>query len=176
MMRTVLSAAWRRRASELARLGDGVLSRVTQRTTWPVIYEYPAAISMSMACSFKWDLPAIAVYRRGELVMPRTQPNGRRQVQSGFSMCISEADFHEFEKQIGDAIESLELDRDVITQIRHFPGVDDVTLDFGIRWENCVAQFDRLPSDLITLAGNLGLAIEISHYPVENDSRESIRV
>ena len=46
-----------------------------------------------------------------------------------------------------------------------FPGVETVALDFGIERRDVAVQCDRLPEELIRLAGTLGLGIELSHYP-----------
>lgn len=42
-----------------------------------------------------------------------------------------------------------------------------MVLDFGVAWRNVIAQSDYLPPTLIIIAGELGIGIEISHYPVE---------
>jgi len=120
----------------------------------------------------EFDVPHCGIHRICEPRLPRTQPNGEQFKTSGLSICVSAADFGDFEKQIADAIESLGADADLICDMRDFTGVDEIVLDFGINWEDCAAQFDRLPAELIRLAGNLGLAIEISHYPMRRQSKD----
>ena len=117
---------------------------------------------------------ATTVYRRGEPFLPRTQPNGRRQY-SGVNICISDAGFREFGKQIKHAIKSLQKNRRLLKRLISFKGVDGAVLDFGIAYREGFAQFDHLPAQLINLAGELGLAIEISHYPVSKPSANSCK-
>src|SRR4029453_13649532 len=46
-----------------------------------------------------------------------------------------------------------------------FSGVESVTLDFGISRRDVAVQCSQLPSELVRLAGSLGLNIELSLYP-----------
>ncbi len=46
-----------------------------------------------------------------------------------------------------------------------WPGVQAVDLDFGIERRDVAVQCDRLPPELVRLAGSLGLGIELSQYP-----------
>jgi hypothetical protein len=48
-------------------------------------------------------LTACAVKRRGEPVFPKAQPNGRRHKRSGVHLCVSDADFDEFPRQVVEA-------------------------------------------------------------------------
>ena len=41
-------------------------------------------------------------------------------------------------------------------------------LDFGIERRDVAVQSDNLSSDLVRLAGSLGLAIELSQYPASD--------
>ncbi|HEV7998820.1 MAG TPA: hypothetical protein VGP63_02995 [Planctomycetaceae bacterium] len=75
------------------------------------------------------------------------------------------ADFHEFPKQVAGATAFLLAEAEEIRRLRTFPGVEDVTLDFGIERRDVVVQSDHLPADLIRAAGALGLGIELSQYP-----------
>jgi len=112
-------------------------------------------------------LPVCAVHRRGEPVFPASQPNGRRCPSSGVNVSVSDADFDEFAGQVEEASTFLRQNGEQVRRLCEFPGVEAVVLDFGITHRDVVVQCDRLPADLIRLAGQLGLAIEISHYPVE---------
>jgi hypothetical protein len=53
-----------------------------------------------------------------------------------------------------------------------FPGVESAGLDFGIARRDGAAQFESFPSELLRLAGNLGLDLDLSQYPV-SESKES---
>jgi len=53
-------------------------------------------------------------------------------------------------------------------------GVASITLDFPIELRidgtSTIAQFDRFPASLVALAGQLGLALELSIYPTSEDA------
>jgi hypothetical protein len=115
-------------------------------------------------------LPICAVKRRGEPVFAASQPNGRRHDRSGIHVPASNADFDEFSRQVSEAIKFLHANRDQILRLCSFPGVDGVTLDFGIARRDVLAQFDHLPAELIQIAGSLRLGIELSQYPVQENS------
>lgn len=112
-------------------------------------------------------LPVCAVKRRGEPVRPASQPHGRRHEQSGIHVSASDADFHEFPRQIAEATAFLRINAAELRRLSEFPGIGSVTLDFGIARRNVVAQCDHFPAELVRLAGSLGLALELSQYPVE---------
>src|SRR5687768_12921621 len=88
------------------------------------------------------NLPVCAVKRRGEPVFPASQPNGRRHKRSGLHVTASEADFEEFQLQVKEAIEFLRANSDEVLRLCQFPGVEDVTLDFGIARRNVEMQCD----------------------------------
>jgi hypothetical protein len=108
-------------------------------------------------------------YRRGELRFPASQPGGRLNSTFGINAVVSEADFSEFSKQVEDAIVFLTAHRGEIERLVNSPGVEGVTLDFGIERRDVVVQCDRFSPELIRLAGQLGLGIELSQYPVSDD-------
>jgi hypothetical protein len=93
---------------------------------------------------------------------------GRKNENSGVKYVASDTDFNDFARQIGDAIAFLEKHSDMIRMMVSFPGVEDAVLDFGIERRDVAVQCDRLPAKLVSLAGNVGLAIEISQYPIDN--------
>jgi hypothetical protein len=97
----------------------------------------------------------------------RSKPDGPTRSNSGLTVVLSDRDFHDFAGQRRDALEFLTTHRLELQRLVQHAGVDRAVLDFGIRWEDVVAQFDHLPADLVRAAADLGLAIEISHYPVD---------
>jgi hypothetical protein len=110
-------------------------------------------------------LPVCAVKRRGEPIFPKSQPDGRRHERSGVHVGASRADFSEFQRQIEESVAFLRQHEAEIRRLREFPGVEGVTLDFGLyRRDDVWVQCDRLSAVLVSLAGSLGLEIEISHY------------
>ena len=114
-------------------------------------------------------LPVCAVKRRGEPVSP-SQPDGRRHPESGVHVLASDADFDEFPVQVEEAIAFLRTNDSELRRLRRFSGVETVTLDFGIERRDGWLQCDRLPSELLQLAGPLGFDIELSQYPPAQSS------
>ena len=140
-----------------------------------------------MSCMFRIDgrslnidrllsavsLPATMSFRKGQH-RSEIKKDGERNRNSGASFLVSNADFHQFEKQKKDAISFLTNKRTVIRRIMNWPGVDSACLDFGIERRDVAAQFDHLPAELLRLAGELGIDIEISQYSIEhkNESQQ----
>jgi hypothetical protein len=93
---------------------------------------------------------------------------------SGFNVVVSEAPGSDVQSQIRDALAFVKANCIDIQRAVQFPGVERAYLDFGIhcRLNNEVAaQYDYYPPDLLRLAGELGLGIEISLYPAETDNQ-----
>jgi hypothetical protein len=82
------------------------------------------------------------IYRRGEPMFPRTQPAGRTYTISGMNIVVSEADFSEFPEQIEDATAFLRDHQAEIQRLGNFPGVESLTLDFGIERRDEALQCD----------------------------------
>jgi hypothetical protein len=110
-------------------------------------------------------LPVCAVKRRGEPVFPASRPDGRRHTESGVHVLASGAGFDDFSVQVEEAIAFLRTYDGELRRLRGFPGIETVTLDFGIERRDGWLQCDRLPSELLQLAGTLGFDIELSQYP-----------
>jgi len=109
-------------------------------------------------------LPVYTVKRRGEPVFPNTRPEGRRHSQSGVHVLASGADFEEFPKQVEDATAFLLTNVEQIERLCQWPGVEGVTLDFGIQRRDEFVQCIYFPSELLRAAGSLGLNVELSVY------------
>jgi hypothetical protein len=104
-------------------------------------------------------LPICAVKRKGSPVFPASQPDGRRHNSSGIHVSISDADFSEFPRQVIETIAFLDLNREQVARLAEFPGVERITLDFGVVREEMLLQIYHLPVALIQLAASCGLAI-----------------
>jgi hypothetical protein len=109
-------------------------------------------------------LPVCEVKRRGQPVFPASQPDGRRHEASGVHVLASDADFNQFPRQVEESITFLQGSEAELRRLCSFPGVEGVTLDFGIERRDVAVQCDRLPAELIRLAGLLALDIELSQY------------
>lgn len=83
---------------------------------------------------------------------------------------VSEADFGEFKTQIEDAIAFLQSHKADVKLMMDAPSASGV-LDFAIEWRDAAAQFDNFPATLIRKAGNLGLSLELSHYPPSEERK-----
>lgn len=109
------------------------------------------------------------VYRQGEPTLHRTKPDGEKEAVSGFNMCVSDAEDNELQKAIDEAIEFLS-DEDYAEEIQalmNYPGVEGAVLDFSIdppRASEYPVQYYGFPSELIRLAGELDLSLEVSLY------------
>jgi hypothetical protein len=113
-------------------------------------------------------LPLCAVKRRGEPLFPASQPDGERHEQSGVHVLASDAGFDEFPQQVAEAAEFLQAEFEQVRRLAGWPGIERVTLDFGIERRDVAVQCDELPAVLVRLAGSLGLGIELSHYPARD--------
>lgn len=77
---------------------------------------------------------------------------------------VSDADFDNFGKQVDDAIRFLQAHEADVKQMLSASQATGV-LDFAIEWRDVAVQYDSIPAELVRMAGSLGLALEISHYP-----------
>jgi hypothetical protein len=109
------------------------------------------------------------LYRKGEPTLPASEPDGRRNDRSGINVVASEADFGEFPRQVEEATAFLLAHREELARLRDFPGVEAMTLDFGIARRDVVVQCDYLPPDLLRVVGELGMGIELSQYPIGDE-------
>jgi hypothetical protein len=118
-------------------------------------------------------LEPCAIIRRGEPVLPKARPEGKNHERSGINIVLSDAEFDEFPRQVEETTAYLEAHRDELIRLHDFPGIEDVTIDFGIARRDVIVQCDYLPPALVRLAGELGLGIEISQYPVGEDEEDA---
>lgn len=121
------------------------------------------------------SLPAEMSFRKGAPRL-KTRPDGERNKESGAAFLVSDADFDQFEKQKRDAIAFLKTKKAAIRKIMNWPGVDGGELDFGVEQREVVIQCEHFPSELLKLAGGLGLDIELSLYPpFEEKKRKKLK-
>jgi hypothetical protein len=111
------------------------------------------------------NLHPTKVFRRGEPRAPKSNPNGRTHETSGLNVVRSNADFHELPRQISETVAFLELHASEIRQLVAWPGVEGASLDFGIERRDVFVQCDYFSPDLVRIAGELGLGIELTQYP-----------
>ena len=111
-------------------------------------------------------------YRKGE-PCSKVRPRGKKNKKSGANFVVSDAAFAQFNKQKRDAIECLKTIQPVFKKIMNWPGLDEGSLDFGIYRRDVIAQFDKFPAELLKLAGDLGIDIELSCYPLPEEKQKS---
>ena len=106
-----------------------------------------------------------AVFRKGEPRFSNARQTRKVNKYSGFNV---DAAFSTplLSKQVRHAVTFLKKYRQELMKLRRFSGVEDARLDFGILQRGTAAQFDYFPPELIRLAGELSIGIEISRYSV----------
>jgi len=85
----------------------------------------------------------------------------------GFSLLVSDVD-GDLSAQIQDAISFLAANQDSLSKVLANPAVDDSRLDFGYNLrisDRMAIQCDYLPPELLRLAGEVNIGIELSLYP-----------
>ena len=101
----------------------------------------------------------------------KSQPDGKKVEHSRVAIQTSKAGFDELDKQIKDTIRHLKRHKGQLSYIKHVKEIDLALLDFGINLridkKKVLLQSDRFPSELLKLAGEIGLDIELSLYPID---------
>jgi hypothetical protein len=129
------------------------------------------------------DKSKLKPYRKSYKGQPKLKlkPNSEKLSHSSLSIETSKADFDNLKKQIADTIAYLKRNKHKLTHIASTKEIQYAILDFGIDLridrKKVYIQSDTFPSTLLKLAGDLGLDITLSLYPVdlqemlENDSK-----
>ena len=116
------------------------------------------------------SLQPITVFHRGQ----RQSSESRPVIASGFHSDVSGADFSNLQSQIADAVEFIEKNQGELERLVGFPGVENVSVDFGIEERDVAAQSERFPPKLLTMLGSLGIWLEFTLYPCQEPAdRES---
>jgi hypothetical protein len=109
------------------------------------------------------SLQPITVFHRGEKQSPKSRP----MTGSGFHTDVSAADFSNLQGQIADAVQFVKQNQDELARLVGFPGVENVSVDFGIEERDVAAQSERFPPNLLTMLGSLGICLEFTLYPCQ---------
>jgi hypothetical protein len=102
------------------------------------------------------------VFRKGE-----RKSSSRVWETSGITIAVSDSDGSDLASQISCAIEFLRDNRDELLRLRKFDGVEEMELDFGIYRQNSFLQSNLFPAELVAIAGDLQIGIELSIYGEE---------
>lgn len=115
-------------------------------------------------------LQKVIIKRKGELIHDELPHRGTR-AYSYVGITTSKAGFEDFQQQIADTITFLETHRAQLEKAQQMEDVSFSTLDFGIKCD--VNELLRkqnqtlfMPAKLLLLAGELGIDIELSQYPL----------
>ncbi|HEX8464425.1 MAG TPA: DUF4279 domain-containing protein [Abditibacterium sp.] len=117
------------------------------------------------ACLAQCHFETYSVYRKGEA----RGIKGRVHQHSGFGVAVSEADFGDLKQQIEDAIRFLESNEAELKKLQEFPDVQGRVLDFPVEDRDVAVQCDVFPARLLKLAGDFGIDIEITRYPISSN-------
>lgn len=121
----------------------------------------------ALASSF--PLTPYRLDRRGERRAPGSRVNTAVHADTCAHYVVSDRDLAPLPLQAGDAARFLSEHQVTLLAITRFPGVEGGTLDFGVEWRHGFVHSDVLPAELVSLAGAIGLAIELSHYPAADE-------
>jgi hypothetical protein len=106
-----------------------------------------------------------SVFRKGEPKY-KSKPESLKLNSSGCMIEVSNANFNEFNQQVADAILYLKTNRLSLTYISQTNEVEHAFLDFGVNFNptNDFVQSQYFPLELIMLAADLGIGINLSMY------------
>ena len=100
----------------------------------------------------------------------KSKPEGEKLPYSLLKIQTSKADFDNLVKQIKETIKYLKRNKEKLSHILVTPEIEYAILDFGIDLtidrKKTLTQSSLFPNDLLKLAGDLGLDIELSIYPI----------
>ena len=100
------------------------------------------------------------IFRRGEKL-----GSTRTIESSAANIKVGDAELGNFTAAVAEAIRFLETNEAELRRLRGL-GAQTMELDFAVAMRDVAAQADVLPSRLLKLAGDLGIDICISQYPV----------
>ena len=110
---------------------------------------------------------------KGEPVF-KSKPQGRKLTQSRVSIQTSKAEFDNLDMQIKDTIRYLKKHKDKLSYINKTKEIEYAFLDFGIDLRidgrNTIMQSDMFPIALVKPAGEIGLSIMLSIYPIDMEN------
>jgi hypothetical protein len=107
------------------------------------------------------SIPVYKSHRKGE---PHAIRRGVTHQSNGFSANVSDSDGI-LSEEVRDAISFLHTHHESLKRLADDPSVSHRTLDFGYYRRDCTVMCEVLPSELLRLAGELDINIELSLYP-----------
>lgn len=110
------------------------------------------------------EVPPFKVFRRGQ---PRS--SSKLNQQSGLNFSVSDAEMTDFDLQLEDATLFFREKREFVRRLTAFPGVEGVSIDFGVAIRQPYGAGFRFPPELVATIGDLGVELEISTYPTSDE-------
>jgi hypothetical protein len=116
------------------------------------------------------QLAPCRVWHVGEQAQQSRPPS----TTAGFNADVSHADFDDFLAQIKDAIDFIRENREELLGLSASSGVSDIALDFAVDMRSeTAAKYCRFPSELIRLAAEVKMGIELSVYACAGEATET---
>lgn len=110
------------------------------------------------------DIPVYSFYNKGER---RNQKSDAIRTDFRISFDVSEKEWDDFQGQINDAIKFLNRYKEQIQYLFAKYSISDAYLDFAL-WSrlygDVVNQNDHIPRELVKIAGELNIGIEMGIY------------
>ena len=120
------------------------------------------------------SLPVDDSWRKGDLRFPKSKWNKETLPVSGVKIVVSDANFSELNKQIKESINFLRTHFDAIKVLTSIPEVEEATINFGAEIKDPFWANYFFPPQLLQLAGDLKLHLEVSVYPTQTEESEDI--
>lgn len=98
----------------------------------------------------------------------------RRNEHSGMNVSVSTREFSDLKGQIEDAVRFLSDYEEEIRRLRDFSGLERMDLDFPVEDRDTVLQSDAFPPRLLSLMGDLRIALVVSRYPAQPGAHDQI--
>lgn len=89
--------------------------------------------------------------------------------KQGINIEVSRAGFNNLDGQIQDAIAFLDRCGDQLYEMCQSFGIEGLRLDFALAQSDDYVQGFYFPADLLFAAGQYGIDIEVSLYPLSNE-------
>lgn len=119
-------------------------------------------------------MPIYRTWRPGD--DPKVGRKDFRYTDWGFRSEVSQREFEDLAGQVEDAVSFLTKFSNELSELVTKHKLDAITLDFPLSLPtdpSIIAMCRHLPAHLLKLAGNLGISIELSFYPVLEDDEGS---
>ena len=116
----------------------------------------------------RFSFEASGVFRKGAPRRPHADPDGPVIEESSVCITASDADWSDLPAQIREVEAFLAANLAELREVAKLPQLEQFVLDFPIELRagrgEIGAQSDRFPASLVSAAGSIGLALELTIY------------